>query len=91
MLNNLLHHVVWGELDALVVDCPPGTGDAHLTLTQSISLSGLLVVAVAFSDLWFSLGAVVVSTPQDIALLDAKKGANMFRKVNVPVSDERTA
>jgi ATP-binding protein involved in chromosome partitioning len=59
----------WGELDVLVVDMPPGTGDAQLTLAQQVPLAG----------------AVIVSTPQDIALLDARKGLNMFRKVEVPV------
>ncbi|MDH3228955.1 MAG: Mrp/NBP35 family ATP-binding protein, partial [Alphaproteobacteria bacterium] len=61
--------VNWGELDVLVVDMPPGTGDAQLTMAQQVPLAG----------------AVIVSTPQDIALLDARKGLNMFRKVEVPV------
>ena len=68
-INQLLREVNWGELDVLVCDLPPGTGDAQLTMAQSVPLSG----------------AVIVSTPQDIALLDAKKGLNMFRKVDVPV------
>ncbi len=68
-LEQLLHEVAWGELDVLVVDMPPGTGDAQLTMAQRVPLAG----------------AVIVSTPQDIALLDAKKGLNMFRKVDVPV------
>jgi ATP-binding protein involved in chromosome partitioning len=61
--------VNWGELDILVCDLPPGTGDAQLTMAQTVPLAG----------------AVIVSTPQDIALLDAAKGLNMFRKVDVPV------
>jgi ATP-binding protein involved in chromosome partitioning len=65
----MLRDVQWGELDVLVVDMPPGTGDAQLTLAQRVALSG----------------AVIVSTPQDIALIDARKGLNMFRKVAVPV------
>jgi ATP-binding protein involved in chromosome partitioning len=65
----LLRDVAWGELDVLVCDLPPGTGDTQLTMSQNVPLSG----------------AVIVSTPQDIALLDAKKGLNMFRKVDVPV------
>jgi ATP-binding protein involved in chromosome partitioning len=65
----MLRDVNWGELDILVVDLPPGTGDAQLTMAQQVPLSG----------------AVIVSTPQDIALLDARKGLNMFRKVEVPV------
>jgi len=65
----LLRDVAWGELDVLVCDLPPGTGDTQLTMAQNVPLSG----------------AVIVSTPQDIALLDAKKGLNMFRKVDVPV------
>ncbi|MBV8653036.1 MAG: iron-sulfur cluster carrier protein ApbC [Alphaproteobacteria bacterium] len=68
-LQQMLRDVAWGELDILVVDLPPGTGDAQLTMAQQVPLSG----------------AVIVSTPQDIALLDARKGLNMFRKVDVPV------
>src|SRR5271169_650766 len=68
-LNQMLRDVLWGELDILVVDLPPGTGDAQLTMAQQVPLSG----------------AVIVSTPQDIALIDARKGLNMFRKVDVPV------
>ncbi len=70
-LNQLLWDTAWGELDYLVVDLPPGTGDIHLSLVQSIPLTG----------------AVVVSTPQNIALADAKKGVNMFMmdSINVPV------
>jgi ATP-binding protein involved in chromosome partitioning len=68
-LQQMLRDVEWGELDALVVDLPPGTGDAQLTMAQQVPLTG----------------AVIVSTPQDIALLDARKGLNMFRKVDVPV------
>ncbi len=68
-LEQMLRDVKWGELDVLVVDMPPGTGDAQLTLAQRVALSG----------------AVIVSTPQDIALVDARKGLGMFRKVAVPV------
>src|SRR5246500_2399571 len=68
-LNQMLRDVAWGELDIMVVDLPPGTGDAQLTMAQQVPLAG----------------AVIVSTPQDIALLDARKGLNMFRKVDVPV------
>ena len=68
-IQQMLRDVEWGELDLLVVDMPPGTGDAQLTLAQQVPLSG----------------AVIITTPQDIALLDAKKGLNMFRKVDVPV------
>jgi ATP-binding protein involved in chromosome partitioning len=68
-IEQLLRDVAWGELDVMVVDLPPGTGDAQLTLTQRVPLTG----------------AVIVSTPQDIALIDARKGLNMFRKVDVPV------
>ncbi len=68
-LEQMLHDVNWGELDVLVVDMPPGTGDAQLTMAQRVPLTG----------------AVIISTPQDIALLDARKGLNMFRKVDVPV------
>ncbi|MCW5730274.1 MAG: iron-sulfur cluster carrier protein ApbC [Alphaproteobacteria bacterium] len=68
-LEQMLREVNWGELDVLVVDMPPGTGDAQLTMAQRVPLTG----------------AVIVSTPQDIALLDARKGLNMFRKVDVPV------
>jgi ATP-binding protein involved in chromosome partitioning len=65
----MLRDVAWGELDVLVVDMPPGTGDAQLTMAQQVPLAG----------------AVIVSTPQDIALQDARKGLAMFRKVEVPV------
>jgi ATP-binding protein involved in chromosome partitioning len=68
-LEQMLRQVNWGTLDVLVVDMPPGTGDAQLTMAQRVPLTG----------------AVIVSTPQDIALLDARKGLNMFRKVDVPV------
>ncbi len=68
-LQQLLKDVSWGDLDYLVMDMPPGTGDAQLTVTQSVPLTG----------------AVVVSTPQDVALIDAAKAVGMFRKVNVPV------
>ncbi len=68
-LQQMLREVEWGELDIMVVDMPPGTGDAQLTMAQQVPLAG----------------AVIVSTPQDIALLDARKGLNMFRKVDVPV------
>lgn len=68
-LQQMLDDVIWGPLDILIVDMPPGTGDAQLSLSQNVPLAG----------------AVIVSTPQDIALLDARKGLNMFRKVDVPV------
>lgn len=68
-LSQMLKDVAWGELDVLVVDMPPGTGDAQLTMAQQVPLAG----------------AVIVSTPQDLALIDARKGLNMFTKVNVPV------
>lgn len=68
-LEQLLRDVVWGELDYLVLDMPPGTGDAQLTVSQRIQLAG----------------AVIVSTPQDVALADAVKGVSMFQKVNVPI------
>ena len=68
-LNQLLMQTNWDDLDYLVVDMPPGTGDIQLTLTQQVPVSG----------------AVIVTTPQDIALLDARKGLQMFRKVSVPV------
>ncbi len=68
-LTQLLNDCHWGDLDYLVVDMPPGTGDIQLTLSQRVPISG----------------AVIVTTPQDIALLDARKGLKMFEKVNVPV------
>ncbi len=68
-LQQMLREVNWGDLDIMVVDMPPGTGDAQLTMAQQVPLAG----------------AVIVSTPQDIALLDARKGLNMFRQVEVPV------
>jgi ATP-binding protein involved in chromosome partitioning len=68
-LTQMLRDVEWGELDVMVVDMPPGTGDAQLTMAQQVPLKG----------------AVIVSTPQDLALVDARRGIAMFRKVNVPV------
>jgi ATP-binding protein involved in chromosome partitioning len=68
-VEQFLQDVAWGQLDFLVIDLPPGTGDAQLTLTQKIHLSG----------------AVIVTTPQDVSLIDARKGLAMFQKVNVPV------
>lgn len=68
-LTQMLREVAWGELDVLVVDMPPGTGDAQLTMAQQVPLAG----------------AVIVSTPQDLALIDARKGLAMFKKVDVPV------
>jgi ATP-binding protein involved in chromosome partitioning len=66
-LTQMLRDVDWGDLDIMIVDMPPGTGDAQLTMAQQVPLSG----------------AVIVSTPQDLALIDARKGLNMFRRVNV--------
>ncbi|MEM0900681.1 MAG: Mrp/NBP35 family ATP-binding protein [Pseudomonadota bacterium] len=68
-INQMLSDVHWGKLDVLVVDMPPGTGDAQLTMSQKVPLSG----------------AIIVSTPQDLALIDARKGIAMFQKVNVPI------
>ena len=68
-VEQFLQDVAWGKLDFLVIDLPPGTGDAQLTLTQKIHLAG----------------AVIVTTPQDVSLIDARKGLAMFQKVNVPV------
>ena len=68
-ITQMLREVAWGDLDILVVDMPPGTGDAQLTMAQSTPLSG----------------AVIVSTPQDLALIDARRGVTMFRKVSVPI------
>ena len=68
-LQQLLSQTLWDELDYLIVDMPPGTGDIQLTLSQKVPVSGV----------------VIVTTPQDIALLDARKGVEMFRKVDIPV------
>ena len=68
-LTQMLREVDWGTLDVMVVDMPPGTGDAQLTMAQQVPLAGV----------------VIVSTPQDLALIDARKGLNMFRRVDVPV------
>jgi len=65
----MLEQTLWGELDYLIIDMPPGTGDIQLTLSQKATVAG----------------AVIVTTPQDIALLDAQKGIEMFRKVDVPI------
>jgi ATP-binding protein involved in chromosome partitioning len=68
-LTQMLREVDWGTLDVMVVDMPPGTGDAQLTMAQQVPLAG----------------AVIVSTPQDLALIDARRGVEMFKRVNVPV------
>ena len=68
-ITQMLREVAWGELDVLVVDMPPGTGDAQLTMAQATPLAG----------------AVIVSTPQDLALIDARRGVQMFRRVEVPI------
>ncbi len=68
-LQQMMHEINWGELDVMVVDMPPGTGDAQLTMAQQVPLAG----------------AVIVSTPQDLALIDARKGLNMFKRVSVPI------
>lgn len=68
-LTQMLREVEWGDLDVMVVDMPPGTGDAQLTMAQQVPLAG----------------AVIVSTPQDLALIDARRGIAMFQRVNVPV------
>jgi ATP-binding protein involved in chromosome partitioning len=68
-LNQMLREVAWGELDCLIIDMPPGTGDAQLSIAQGVQLAG----------------AVIVSTPQDLALIDARRGIAMFQKVNVPI------
>jgi ATP-binding protein involved in chromosome partitioning len=67
--QQFLRQVEWGELDVLVLDLPPGTGDIQLTIVQTVALAG----------------AIVVTTPQEVALIDARKAATMFEKVNVPV------
>jgi len=67
--QQFLRQVEWGELDYLVLDLPPGTGDIQLTIVQTVALSG----------------ALIVTTPQEVALIDARKAATMFEKVNVPV------
>ncbi|OYX15445.1 MAG: sodium:proton antiporter [Rhizobiales bacterium 32-66-8] len=68
-ISQMLREVKWGPLDVLVVDMPPGTGDAQLTMAQQVNLTG----------------AVIVSTPQDLALIDARRGVAMFQRVNVPI------
>jgi ATP-binding protein involved in chromosome partitioning len=68
-ITQMLREVAWGELDVLVVDMPPGTGDAQLTMAQATPLAG----------------AVIVSTPQDLALIDARRGVTMFRRVEIPI------
>ena len=68
-LEQMFNGVEWGQLDYLIIDLPPGTGDAQITLAQNSKLSG----------------SIIISTPQDVALTDARKGINMFKKVNVPI------
>lgn len=88
-LQQLLHEVEWGGLDVLVMDLPPGTGDVQLTITQQVKLDGKSQRYDApgtYIDTDSEVGAVIVSTPQDLALKDAVKGVNLFKKVNVPVN-----
>eukprot|EP00850_Spirogloea_muscicola_P024743 SM001418S00774 [mRNA] locus=s1418:2:1571:- [translate_table: standard] len=68
-VEQLTRGVAWGRLDVLLVDMPPGTGDVHISISQRLPLAG----------------AIIVSTPQDVALSDARRGAAMFRQVNVPI------
>ena len=68
-LEQMFNGVEWGNLDYLIIDLPPGTGDTQISLAQNAKLSG----------------SIILSTPQDIALIDAIKGINMFRRVNVPI------
>ena len=68
-IEQLVRDVDWQNLDVLIIDMPPGTGDAQLTLSQKVQLTG----------------AIIISTPQDLSLIDARKGLNMFKKVNVPI------
>ena len=68
-VTQLLKDVTWGELDVLIIDTPPGTGDVQLTISQKIDVSG----------------ALIITTPQELSLLDVKRGINMFRKVNLPI------
>ena len=68
-ITQMLREVAWGDLDVLVVDMPPGTGDAQLTMAQATPLAG----------------AVIVSTPQDLALIDARRGVSMFKRVEIPI------
>ena len=68
-LEQMFNGVEWGKLDYLIIDLPPGTGDTQISLAQNAKLSG----------------SIIISTPQDIALIDAIKGINMFRRVNVPI------
>ena len=68
-LRQLVRETDWGEIDTLVIDLPPGTGDVHISLVQTVPLTG----------------AIVVSTPQDLALIDAKKAIDMFKRTNVPI------
>ena len=68
-VTQLLRDVAWGELDILIIDTPPGTGDVQLTISQKIDVTG----------------ALIVTTPQELSLIDVKRGINMFRKVNLPI------
>ena len=68
-VTQLLRDVAWGELDILIIDTPPGTGDVQLTISQKIDVTG----------------AIIITTPQELSLLDVKRGINMFRKINLPI------
>jgi ATP-binding protein involved in chromosome partitioning len=86
-LQQLLHEVDWGGLDILVLDLPPGTGDTQLTITQQIVLDGKdNLPFFSWNRLSLTMiGAIIVSTPQDIALKDAVKGVNMFKTIKTPI------
>ena len=100
-VQQLLFDVDWrdarsgAELDALVIDMPPGTGDVPLTLGQLVNVDGEYLVKVPvwhpqYNREMHYIGAVIVSTPQDVALTDVRKGVSMFQKISVPVSGRET-
>ena len=105
-IQQLLYQVEWGEIDVMVIDLPPGTGDAQLTITQKVPLNGkisfnyIFIIEFFYFFIFFILffffcnikikfifiqGSIIVSTPQDIALIDARRGIAMFKNVEVPV------
>jgi len=100
MVRELIHKVHWGNLDVVVVDMPPGTGDAQLSISQTTRLAGSCVCScvdvfkssfglyrtwLILCTMHMVVGAVIVSTPQDVALADVRRSINMFRQVDVPV------
>ena len=89
-VQQLLWEVEWGGIDVLVVDMPPGTGDVQLSVGQQVIVDGEWLIGTTRYVYTNRTGAVIVTTPQDVAMIDAVKGVNMFRKIDIPVLSSPT-